>query len=202
VLPAGLSGLVSLGRQVREGVGGEGPELPGLGPDRHEMESSPAGSGASLAGRAFETLTQAQARIIATLAETILPETDTPGAAEAGVTEFVDVLITGWLEDDERDWFLAGIETVDTLAQRAYGRDLADCEPGEQMAVVEALDDEVERLRQDPEADETRHFFYDMKRFSLAGYFSSEIGLATLGYRIVPGAFEGCVLLDQYGVGG
>jgi len=202
VLPGGLSGLVSLGVEVRERAGAGGLASGEFGAESPELGTSAAGSGASLDGPALETLTQAQARIISTLAETIIPATDTAGATEAGVTEFVDLLVTGWLEDDERDWFLAGIETVDTLAQRAYGRDLADCEPGEQMAVVGALDDEVDRLRQDPAADETRHFFYDMKRFALAGYFSSQVGLATLGYRIVPGAFEGCVLLDQYGVGG
>ena len=49
--------------------------------------------------------------------------------------------------------------------------------------------------------DPTSHFFYQMKRFTLAGYFTSEVGMRSLGYRIVPGAFEACVLLDEYGAG-
>lgn len=171
-----VSGLLSLGLEVRQSGG-------------------PSFSGA------LETLSPAQARAISALADVILPETETPAASDVGVTEFIDTLLTGWLSDAERDWFLAGIDTVDPLAQRAYGADFADCEPVSQVAIVAALDAELDRLRNDPDSDETKNFFYDVKRFTLAGYFTSEEGLRSLGYRIVPGAFEGCVLLDQYGVG-
>lgn len=148
------------------------------------------------------TLTPAQDRVVTALAEIIIPETDTPGAAAGGVSEFVDALVTGWLDDEDRDRFLAGIDTVDPMARAAYGADLADCTLDQQAAIVGQLDAEVDDLRREPETDETEHFFYDMKRFTLAGYFTSQVGLRTLGYRIVPGAFEGCVLVDQYGRGG
>ncbi|MCG8466686.1 MAG: gluconate 2-dehydrogenase subunit 3 family protein [Gemmatimonadetes bacterium] len=152
-------------------------------------------------GDPLEMLSEAQARALSAITDVILPETDTPSASVVGVTEFIDTLLTGWLPDAERDWFLAGLDTIDPLARRAYGVDFADCQPGDQVAIVSALDAELDRLRRDPTADETRHFFYDVKRFTLAGYFTSEPGMTALGYRIVPGAFEGCVLLDQYGTG-
>ncbi len=156
----------------------------------------------TLPGEVPATLTAAQDRVVTALAEIIIPETDTPGATAGGVNEFVDALVTGWLDETERDRFLTGIDTVDPAAQAAHGADFADCAADQQAAHVSRLDEEVDRLRQDPEADETEHFFYDMKRFTLAGYFTSEVGLRTLGYRVVPGAFEGCVLIDQYGSGG
>lgn len=178
VIPrAGLAELVEWGRDVRVG-----------------MDSAGA--------RQERTLTEAQSRLVTALAEVIIPQTDTPGATVAGITEFVDVIVTGWLDEDERDQFLDEIDTVDELSKNRYGTDFADCSIEEQIAIVAKLDTELDGLRRDPTFDETTHFFYDMKRFTLAGYFTSEVGLRTLGYRIVPGAFEGCVLLDQYGVGG
>ena len=148
------------------------------------------------------TLTEAQNRLVTALAEVIIPQTDTPGATVAGVNEFIDAIVTGWLDDEERDRFLDGIETVDALSRNSCGADFADCSTEEQISIVATLDTELDGLRKDPTFDETKHFFHDMKRFTLAGYFTSEVGLRALGYRIVPGAFEGCVLLDQYGVGG
>lgn len=158
--------------------------------------------GSLASGAALEALNAEQARAFTALSDVIIPETATPSASAVGVTEFVDTLLTGWLSEDERDWFLAGIDTIDPLSQRAYQAAFADCAPESQVAIVAALDAELDRLRNDPDSDETRNFFYDVKRFTLAGYFTSEAGLQSLGYRIVPGAFEGCVVLDQYGVGG
>ena len=147
------------------------------------------------------TLTPAQARTVTALAETIIPRTDTPGASEAGVTAFVDALLTGWLDAPDRDRFLAGLDEVDPTARAAHGADFADCTPAQQRGLVAQMDEDLDRRRRNADEDERQTFFYDMKRFTLAGYFTSQPGLRTLGYRIIPGAFEGCVILDQYGTG-
>lgn len=140
-------------------------------------------------------LTPPRARVMAALAEVIIPATDTPGASEAGVTEFVAALVDGWLDDDDRDRFLTGLDTVDPAARNRFGSDFADCAPDEQGALVGDLDAELTRLRDDPDADETRHFFHDVKRFTLTGYFTSEVGLEAIGYRTTFAAFEGCAPL-------
>ncbi len=147
------------------------------------------------------TLTPAQARTVTALAEVIIPPTDTPGASEAGVTAFVDALLTGWLDASDRDRFLAGLDEVDPTARAAHGADFADCTPAQQSDLVARMDEDLDRRRRNPGEDERQTFFYDVKRFTLAGYFTSQPGLRTLGYRIIPGAFEGCVILDQYGTG-
>lgn len=156
---------------------------------------------APVGGAPPATLTPAQARTVTALAEVIIPRTDTPGASEAGVTAFVDALLTGWLDASDRDRFLAGLDAVDPTARAAHGADFADCTPAQQAELVGQMDEDLDRLRRNPDEDERRTFFYDMKRFTLAGYFTSQPGLRTLGYRIIPGAFEGCVILDQYGTG-
>ena len=132
---------------------------------------------------------------MAALAETIIPATDTPGASEAGVTEFVAALVDGWLDDDDRDRFLTGLDTVDPAARDRFGADFADCTADEQAALVGDLDADLTGLRDDPDADETRHFFHDVKRFTLTGYFTSEVGLEAIGYRTTFRAFEGCAPL-------
>ena len=141
-------------------------------------------------------LTPPRTRVMAALAEVIIPETDTPGASEAGVTEFVSALVDGWLDDDDRDRFLAGLDTVDPATRERFGADFAECTPEQQSQYVGELDAEVARLRADPDASASRHFFHNVKRFTITAYFTSEVGLAALGHRTSFRTFEGCAPLS------
>ena len=155
----------------------------------------------SAASGSTSHLTPPRTRVMAALAEVIIPQTDTPGASEAGVTEFVAALVDGWLDDDDRDRFLAGLDTVDPAARERFGADFADCAAEQQTQFVGDLDAEVARLREDPEANASRHFFHDVKRFTLTAYFTSEVGLAALGHRTTFRAFEGCAPLSPAEIG-
>ena len=66
-----------------------------------------------------------------------------------------------------------------------------------QISLVAALDGEVDALRRSGAGEPADHFFYDMKRFALAGFFTSEVGLRSLGYPIVPGGVEAWQLLHE-----
>ena len=165
---------------------------------RESMALRDGGDASTAAGAplpAASELTPARARVMAALADVIIPATDTPGAAEAGVTEFVAALVDGWLDDDDRDGFLAGLDTVDSAARERFGAIFAECAPGEQAALVGEFDEEVSHLREDPAARATPHFFHNVKRFTLTAYFTSEVGLDALGYRTSFRTFEGCVPL-------
>ena len=146
-------------------------------------------------------LTPPRTRVMAALAEVIIPATDTPGASEAGVTEFVAALVDGWLDDDDRDRFLVGLDTVDPAAREHFVADFADCTAEQQSQYVGDLDAELTRLREDPDANASRHFFHDVKRFTLTAYFTSEVGLEALGHRTTFRTFEGCVPLSPAEVG-
>ena len=179
VMPSGaLAELVAWGERVRASISENG------------------GSGSAVAGPATATeLTPERARALEALADIIIPETDTPGAAEAGVTEFVTALVDGWLDDEDRDRFLAGLDTVDATARERFGADLADCPEAQRTQLVGEFDAELVRLREDPDARASRYFFHDVKRFTITAYFTSEVGLDALGYRTTFRTFEGCAPL-------
>jgi len=169
------------------------------------LGSAGAGNGAAIADGASAAgaslLTPARARVMEALAEVIIPATDTPGASEAGVTGFVAALVDGWLDDDDRDRFLAGLDTVDPACRERFGSPFAECAPGEQAAFVRGLDQELTRLREDRTADASQHFFHDVKRFTITGYFTSDAGLDALGYRTTFRTFEGCAPLTPQEAG-
>ena len=152
-------------------------------------------------GRALEALTPAQARTVTAVAEVILPRTDTPGATDAGVVDFIDVLAAGWLDDDERERLFEGLAEIERRARDREGRPFDECGLESRIAIVGALDAEADAERRTAADDAPRPWFAELKRFVLAGYFTSEPAMRALGVRTVHRAFEGCALLDEFAAG-
>lgn len=98
---------------------------------------------AATPGWAPRTLTARQLETVATIAEHIIPATDTPGARAAGVHRLVDVLLTEYYGATERDRFLGGLDGLDVRATRAHGVPFLDCSSRDQMRLLEALDAEA-----------------------------------------------------------
>src|SRR3989442_15315431 len=72
----------------------------------------------------LRALTPHQNETVATIAELILPKTDTPGARDAGVPAFIDVMLAEWVGDEERKMFTAGLAGVETPAPGMVRQDL------------------------------------------------------------------------------
>ena len=160
------------------------------------------------AGAAFtpQTLSEAQTELVATIAEHIIPTTDTPGAREAGVHEFIDRMLTEWYPADERDRFLEGLDALDAETRRVHGASFLELSSEQQVDVLTALDAaaypsdpaETAAVRAQIEADRPP-FFRTMKELTVVGYYTSEIG-ASRELRVNPmGTFRGDVPYDEIG---
>lgn len=156
------------------------------------------GSGAHL-----RTLNPHQDATVTTIAELILPQTDTPGAKAARVNEFIDLILTEWSEDDDRDHFLKGLADVDVRSHGLFGKDFVDCAHNQQTEILTALDADVAAAREAiPPGTMKRgrtavpddHFFYNMKQLTLLGYYTSQVGAEQeLQYELIPTEHAACV---------
>ena len=134
---------------------------------------------------------------VATIAELIIPKTDTPGAREAGVPAFIDVMLAEWGDDDQRKVFTAGLANVDERSRALFGKDFIASSAEQQVQILTDLDAELARLR-DTKSDTSKNFFQGMKWLALTGYYTSEVGATTeQHFRIVPGRYEPCYPLEQ-----
>src|SRR5687767_554297 len=61
----------------------------------------------------WRALTAEQADLVATIADHIIPETDTPGARAAGVAVFIDKMLAGHYGDEDRRRVLNGLADAD-----------------------------------------------------------------------------------------
>ena len=127
------------------------------------------------------------------IAETILPETSTPGAKAAGVGAFMALMVKDAYYPSDQVIFRAGMATVDARCRDASGRHFTAASPAERLKALEALDaEQFDQMRNQP-PDAPRHFFRMMKELALLGYFTSEIGYTqAMRYAETPGRFDPC----------
>jgi hypothetical protein len=118
------------------------------------------------------------------LVETIIPETETPGAKKARVHVFVDLALRHCRTVSEQQTFVLGLGALDAECRARHGAAFVD-------APTRAREDALQRLEaaRDP-------FFALLKELTVLGYCTSEIGARQgLAYVAVPGEYRGCVEL-------
>jgi hypothetical protein len=150
------------------------------------------------------TLSAQQSEMVATIAEHIIPTTDTPGARAAGVHRLVDVLLSDYYGPAERDRFLAGLNALNLRAMRGHAAPFLRCSAADQVALLTTVDAEAYPPKELPakaEPQSSGWFFRRMKELTLLGYYTSELG-ATKELRVSPmGAYDGDVPYHTLGRG-
>lgn len=126
-------------------------------------------------------LKKGQARIVSLAAELILPRSDTPGAQDVGVPQFIDLFYGEFMSDEESRRFDEGL----FVFERAGFLDGSD-------------EDRIALLKGATEA--SRGFIRHLRELTILGYFTSEeIARNVLRYDPIPGKFDGCVSVDEIG---
>lgn len=119
------------------------------------------------------TLTAAQRRMIADLAEGIIPPTDTPGARGAGVPEFLALLYSEWCLPEQQTRWIDGLAALGRDTQQAFGREFAELPAEDQLTMLQKWDDEA--FAASP-VSPSGAFFRWFKSLTLIGYYTSEAG--------------------------
>ena len=122
------------------------------------------------------------------VADTILPETKTPGAKAAQVGAFMALMVTDTYGDRNAGVFRDGLRQLEAAA-------FMTAAAAQRLALLERLDREQKAWMDARRGDDTPpHFFRLMKELALLGYFTSEIGCTqALRYVEAPGRFDPCV---------
>ena len=131
------------------------------------------------------------------VAETILPETDTPGARAAEVGAFIALMVTDVYDHHDQGTFREGMNTMERLCIERYGTGFMGCKPEQRTAFLVQQDQEQHALTNSENAegdDQSSHYFRMIKELTLLGYFTSEIGYTkAMRYIEVPGRWDPCV---------
>lgn len=150
--------------------------------------------------------TTADVALLDEIAETILPETSTPGAKAAKTGAFMALMVTSAYTDRDQTVFRDGLVRLDEACRAASGAGFLQASPAQRLVFLEALDREQKTATEEranprrsraPAADSgddlPDHYFRMMKELALLGYFTSEIGYTrAMRYMETPGRFDPC----------
>ena len=123
--------------------------------------------------------------LLAEIAEMIVPATDTPGAKEALVPEFVQKIVADCYDAADRNDFMAALKKVDEYAQQLHRKNFMDCSAPQRLDALRMMEAMYHHQKME-------NGWMDLKRPIVEGYFTSEIGCTqALRYEPVPGSYDG-----------
>jgi hypothetical protein len=129
---------------------------------------------------------------IEVLCETIIPKTDTAGASEARVHEYID-LIFSIASEPMQDQVRDGLKWMDKRCKKTQKSNIAKASPEELIALLDPLSDE--HNNHPPELKLGVELFRDLKAKTILGYYTSKDGRAQelgLPEHTMMTTFAGC----------
>ena len=133
---------------------------------------------------------------VVALAETIIPTTDTPGARDAGVGDFIEFMLHEFYPESDRDRFLTGMQALASHCKGEFGRAFAALGADDQAAVTSLLA-EGKAAGFD---DGGRGLFEHAKQLTIFGYYTSETGMTVERHYLPwPGRFDGAYPYEKVG---
>jgi len=148
-------------------------------------------------------------RMIERLSEIIIPSDETPGAKEAGVAEFIDFMVANRVPvsarreirstsdaiasgDEAQNRFLTGLAWINARSHSEFGHKFMDCPADQQKSLLEGL---AFKAKFKPMTESGREFFHFLRDYTVVGYYTTKIGLESIGYpglRIAWPAMPSC----------
>ena len=149
------------------------------------------------APRVAETIAKAppffnkqQYATITELASLIIPTDETPGAREAKVNEYID-LIVGESPFEVQKIFLDGLAWLDKTSKERHKKNFVDLSNAQQVGLLT----EISKIKIPAPHEATQaKFFKAIKDMTIDGFYTSKIGIEELGYvgNTVLDEFPGC----------
>lgn len=119
-------------------------------------------------------------RTLRLLCQNIIPaDSEVGGAIEAGAPEFIDLITS-----ESRLYQLklgGGLMWLDAVCRVRYGNDFVDCEARERQQVLDVISN-PEIAKNSPPFNQGVEFFALLRKLTVDGFFTSEIGIGYLQY--------------------
>lgn len=123
------------------------------------------------------------------IGDTIIPETDTPGAKAVGIGSFIVMMVKDTYDAEQQKTFVDGLNAMRKDFKSTKGSDFVEATAEDRLTYLNGMYDQYKTSK-----GEEAKVINMLKDLTVLGYFSSEIGATqALNYIEVPGRYEGCI---------
>ena len=124
--------------------------------------------------------------LLAEMVETIIPKTNTPGAKELSIHQFIALMVKDCYDKNTQAVYEKGFDLVDKNAKNAFSKSFLECDTKQRLEVLD-------KMSKSENSDE-KNFVQLVKRLTIQGYLSSEYVMTNLKvYEYAPARYHGCV---------
>ena len=127
----------------------------------------------------------AQRELVSAIAETIIPKTDTPGAVDAGVPEWIELLVQDCLDDTDQKIIMDGLVAVEKFSADLFGKSYALLSVAEKIEILTKLEKTA------IESGDRQAFIVRFKELTKFTYVNSEVGgTQAFDFVLIPGRWD------------
>jgi Gluconate 2-dehydrogenase subunit 3 len=134
------------------------------------------------------SLTGKEEKLLAALAETIIPTTEAPGAKEIGSHLFAMTMLDDCYSKGDQQKFIEGMRAFEQMSDDKGGGAFAQLSAPDRSNVLEIMES---RKKEEEPVD---YFYRTMKRLTIQSYVTSKYYLTKVQvYELIPSRWHGCV---------
>ena len=134
----------------------------------------------------IQNIISPQENLLAEIVETIIPKTNTPGAKELNVHQFIPVMVKDCYDKNTQTVYAKGFDLVDKNAKNAFSKSFLECDTKQRLEILD-------KMSKSENSDE-KNFLQLVKGLTIKGYLSSEYVMTNLRiYEYAPARYHGCV---------
>lgn len=137
-----------------------------------------------------------QYEFIQNFADTLLPETDTPGAQTLGISQIYDSILNNILTDEKKKSDRSKLQDlVSLITSKNEGKSIAALSSEDRLNFLTVMDKDLASAS--TPAAET----YKTVKNRIVQYYlnTEEVGTKLLNYLPVPGDYKACITLEEAG---
>jgi hypothetical protein len=129
-----------------------------------------------------------QERLLAELAETLIPATTTPGAKDISAHLFILKMLDDCYSKNDQQKFMRGLQQLDDAAQASMGNSFVGSTATGRASLLTRIEGKKE------DGNDLNFFYTTMKKLTILAYTTSRFFLTKIQvYELVPARFHGCV---------
>ncbi|MEY4541079.1 MAG: hypothetical protein RLZZ306_2836 [Bacteroidota bacterium] len=131
-----------------------------------------------------------QENLLAEIVETIIPKTNTPGAKELNIQQFVPKMVMDCYDKKAQNVYKKGFELVDNNAKNTFSKSFTELDSKQRLEILN-------KMSKSENSDE-KNFIQLVKGLTIQGYLNSEYVMTNLRiFEFAPAHFYGCVPIKK-----